>query len=176
MFGQYFLLKAWLIGVAAAVFLQPLSAFASGCHVTPAQALDSSISSLKGLDNEGYRLDSVRWDPLLQRQWAVVRSCEHPDLPPLMLPVNRFGQRASAKALFLIVHAGDIVHIESQEEFVRVEMTGIAEESGVVGGRVRVHVLRPQMNLLVREQTGFDSSRRPLQTIVRGPHQVEIAQ
>jgi hypothetical protein len=93
-----------------------------------------------------------------------------------MLPVNRYGQHVPVKTLFPVVHAGDIVHIESQEEFVRVEMTGVAEESGVVGGRVRVHVLRPTTNLLVREQIGFGGGGRLLHTIVRGPHQVEIAQ
>jgi hypothetical protein len=178
-----FYIQAALLGGATGMTLLPAAAahaLPADCRATPAQVLEQAAtrSSKPLTGSEGYRLESVRWDPLLQKRWAVVSSCSRPDLPPVMLPMQTAyeidsRQQDPPKAVFPVVHAGDVVHILIQEESVRMEMTGIADETGPLGRRVRVHLLRPSAGFAMNE-SGFDGGSRPMLAVIRGPHEVEI--
>jgi hypothetical protein len=113
---------------------------------------------------------------LLRRQWAIISSCEHPEFPSLTLPVSERAteHKDGAMTPFSIVHAGDVVLVWSQEAFVRIEMTGVAEGNAALGDRIRIHLLRP--STVSAEGANFAQNVGPLFGIVRGPHEVEIRQ
>jgi hypothetical protein len=73
---------------------------------------------------------------------------------------------------FSIVHAGDVVLVWSQEAFVRIEMTGVAEGNAAMGDRIRIHLIRP--STMSSEGTNFAHNAERLFGIVRGAHEVEI--
>jgi hypothetical protein len=129
------------------------------------------------LQEDGYRVQSMRYDPVLDRNWAVIAICGHPERPTFVVPVDspaadhsELGSRGNAvirdqKAA--IVHAGDLVQAWRQEPNLRLEVAGRAEESGIIGSHVRVRVLH----------SGFESGQPLTVTgIVRGPGNVEIFQ
>jgi len=64
------------------------------------------------------------------------------------------------------IHAGDMVRLWKQENHLRIEVSGIAQESGARGSRVRVKLLRSGLDGHQQEQTLFG--------IVRGQRDVEI--
>jgi len=65
------------------------------------------------------------------------------------------------------VHAGEIVQAWQQGPTLRLEVAGRAEESGIIGSRIRIRVLH----------AGFESGQPLTVTgIVRGPRNVEILQ
>lgn len=174
----FYLRVAVTCGAAGVVLLHATSASSlmAGCHATPAQTIETGRSSAEGAaSTSGYRLEAVRWDPLLQQRWALVSICGRPDLPHLMLPLQRATTRDGISTTpFPVVHVGDVVHIVSQEEFMRMELTGIAEENGVLGARVRVHLLQPGAIGAPPTQTVFNSGNRSMQVVIRGPHEAEI--
>lgn len=146
----------------------------AACVRTPAMALqvmkDESASGTMLSQGEGYRITTIRRDPLLHQRWAMVASCGHPERPliALSLPEQKIDavpadrQRSNP---FPIVHAGDLVQLLAQEKNLRMQIAGRAEESGSLGSKVRVRLLN----------SGFDI--RPEQTfigIVRGPGKIEI--
>jgi len=147
----------------------------SGCWATRALALEPALArpteSLRG-----FRVTALRWDPLLQQQWAIVSSCERPELPSLTLPVPEKISRHKGvtKTSLSIVHSGDVVRVWSQETFVRIEMTGVAEENAALGDRVRIHLLRPPT--AVFEGADFAANTETLFGVARGAHEVEIKQ
>jgi hypothetical protein len=72
-----------------------------------------------------------------------------------------------------VVHAGDVVRITQQDTAMRMELTGVAEESGTVGGRVRVHMLHA-MKTVPEYQGTWKGGPMKMLAIVCGPHEVEI--
>jgi hypothetical protein len=123
----------------------------------------------------GYRIASIRWDPLLRQRWAKLVSCAHPERPAiamLMQPLKQDGAPStSAEAIrqaapFPVVHAGDLVRLWSQDGNLRIEVSGIAEGSGATGNMIRVRLLRSGLEGQYREQI--------LQGIVHGPRDVEM--
>jgi hypothetical protein len=183
--GFLFYLRIAVSGSAGVVLLHTTCAYSlmQGCRATPAL----TIGVAAGLSevprwSEGYRLEAVRWDPLLQQRWAIVTFCGRPGLPKLMLPMQKAAigpgleHDSSPTALFPVVHAGDVVRILRQEEFLRIELSGIAEENGVLGERVRIHLLRPAMPGSSPVEAGFDGGSGSMLAVIRGPHIVEIGQ
>jgi hypothetical protein len=120
------------------------------------------------LQQKGYRTTSVRWDPLLGQQWATIASCDHPERPSIALLMS--SPRATTEEVsptpFPIVHAGDLVRLWKQENDLRIEASGIAAESGATGRRIRVRLLRSDLDGQLQEQALFG--------IVRGKGDVEI--
>jgi hypothetical protein len=136
------------------------------CARTPELALRTRQSGFS--QGEGYRVASMRWDPLLNQHWAMIASCSHPERPAFALRISD-GESASesraAQTPFPVVHAGDVVQLWSQEHNLRIEAAGRAEESAAAGGRVRVRLLH----------TGFDPGQEQTMIgIVRGAGDVEI--
>jgi flagella basal body P-ring formation protein FlgA len=66
----------------------------------------------------------------------------------------------------LLVHAGDRVRLWSQDERVRIEISGVVEQSARVGDRVMVQVTRRN------EETGMSVER--ISGIVRAAGDVEM--
>ncbi|MEO6816003.1 MAG: flagella basal body P-ring formation protein FlgA [Edaphobacter sp.] len=126
-------------------------------------------------EGKGYRVTSIRWDPVLNQRWATVVRCGHPEWPSLSL---RTGETNTASRLPVtqiqeedaqsgpLVHAGDIVHLWRQENLLRIEVTGVAEESGRLGKLIRVRLLR--------RDTDDQSIEEQFTGIVRGPADVEM--
>lgn len=158
----------------------PALAFDVGCARTPQLAVGMGrtvIPEQVPLQHDGYRMQSMRYDPVLDRQWAVIAICGHPERPTFAVPVDfplaDHAERASHANVVIrdqkvaVVHAGDLVQAWRQEPNLRIELAGRAEESGMIGSHVRVRVLH----------SGFDSGQPLTVTgIVRGPGNVEIFQ
>jgi flagella basal body P-ring formation protein FlgA len=66
----------------------------------------------------------------------------------------------------MVVRAGEMVRLWSQDGLSRMETTGVAQESGVVGKRIRVRLLRQGMN--------SDEVEKFLSGVVDGPGSVEM--
>jgi hypothetical protein len=149
------------------------SSLHSECRATPEEAVDSS-SSQKDVALQGFRVSALRWDPFLQQQWAVVISCAHPALPPLTLRVPGGSSRHvdTMKASLPVIRRGDVIHAWSQEPFVRIERTGVAEGDAALGDRVRIRIIRSLSTDAA--ETGISNNNETLSGIVRGRHNVEI--
>lgn len=151
-------------------------AFDANCAKTPQLAIRASKSNVAEslpLRDTGYRVQSIRYDPVLNQQWAVVANCGHPEQPTVALLVGsvRANQLAAPHdmndARITVVHAGEVVQAWQQGPNLRIEVAGRAEESGVIGSRVRIRFLH----------CGFESGQPLTVTgIVRGPGNVEIIQ
>jgi hypothetical protein len=176
--SSFFLVSA-LVAIASTVSCSRAFAGNSVCARTPELALKAT-SAHGGVKNtsgeDGYRIKAVRWDPLLSQHWAMIESCQHPERPVVALPLSEFAPKSisalahrgdqSAPLPFPVIHAGDLVQMWRQEQDLRIEIAGRAEESAAIGSRVRIRLLR----------SGFEFGTEQIVTgIVRGPGDVEIA-
>lgn len=172
-------MRSFLASVALTVGA-PL--FASGlvCARTPELAVKlahaTKIDPMPLQDN-GYRVEAIRQDPVLKQRWAIVASCGHPERPSVAVRISEPSTPAvpdyphegnrTVEHPFPVIHAGDLVQTWKQEENLRIEMAGRAEENGTIGSYVRVRLLH----------SGFDTAQEQTITgIVRGPGDVEMAQ
>lgn len=158
----------------------PLMAFDAACARTPQLAVRAARSSANEqlpLQANGYRVQSMRYDPVLDRQWAIIASCGHPERPTFAVAVDSPVATSSGATLHghlalqdrraAVVHAGEVVQAWQQEPNLRLEVVVRAEESGGIGSHVRIRVLH----------SGFESGQpRTVIGIVRGPGNVEIVQ
>jgi len=170
--------------VGAISFLIFLEAFVvsstrATCYSTPRAAVDAiATSSLfpQALNSDGYKVTGVQLDQVMGRRWAMISNCAHPEWPAFALPTNRGvsfialqevgnslteGAKASP-----VVRAGDIVRLWRQESLVRIEVTGVSEESGGLDKTIRVRV--------VRRNADDQTTPQQLSGVVRGPSNVEI--
>jgi hypothetical protein len=155
-----------LLGMASA-------AWAADCARTPAAAVKSAgtvSSPLPG--SQGYRVASLRWDPVMRQSWATIVSCGHPEWPGTSLRTGEANHAAHAVSAQVredrspVIRAGDTVELWRQEDLLRIEVTGVAEQSGSVGETIRVRLLRRAgSNQSVEEQ---------FSGIVRGRADVEM--
>jgi hypothetical protein len=110
---------------------------------------------------------------VMQQSWATIVSCGHPEWPGISL---RTGDETSDGLRGLItafrversplVRAGDVVELWRQEDLLRIEVSGVAEQSGSMGETIRVRLLRrPGSNQSGEEQ--FNG-------VVRGRADVEM--
>lgn len=105
----------------------------------------------------GYRLAGVSRDVFGGRRWAEVRSCKHPERPSVLVALEdgrpageahpnedtavvRMGH-ADGRHWEVLVRAGSRVTLVSAEAMVRMEVMGVAVESGAAGERVRVRLV-----------------------------------
>ncbi len=147
----------------------------SVCAGTPAAAIKSGAMTLPVLEGNGYRMTGVRWDPVLQQSWATIVRCGHTEWPGFSLPMGETNMNTASRGLAAqvreehyldvpVVHAGDIVQIWWQEDVLRIEVTGVAEQSGGLGKAIRVRLLR---------RNTADQSIEEFTGIVRGRSDVE---
>jgi hypothetical protein len=131
-----------------------------------------------GCGAEGYRVVARRWDALLERNLEVRQDCAHPEWPTRLVALGSAGARPMAHggsvrtnevaqvAAPLLVHAGDHVRLWSQDEMVRIEMSGVVEQSARSGDRVIVQIMRQS------DDTGMSVER--IAGTVRGAGDVEM--
>jgi hypothetical protein len=150
---------------------------ASGvCASTPVAAVSLSETgggqAMQG--DDGYRVTSVHWDPLLRQGWAMVARCGHPEWPEVALPTRVSSwalKREEGTALIgvvdvpLVVRAGDTVRLWRRENELRIEVAAVAEESGSLGKSIRVRLVRAGMD---------GQAERQMTGVVRGPADVEM--
>jgi hypothetical protein len=170
-------MRKFVICWIAMLSLRTVSVLAEAvCAVTPAAAIESSGTvSLSMPMGESYRVTSIHWDPVLRQSWATIARCDHPEWPKFTLRAgerNAVFTRLAAQVrderlpTLPVVRAGDIVRLWRQEDLLRIEVTGVAEESGSVGKTIRVRLLRRKMD--------GQSEEKQFTGIVRGPSDVEM--
>ncbi|MBN9617902.1 MAG: hypothetical protein BGO25_16500 [Acidobacteriales bacterium 59-55] len=150
----------------------------TGCAKTPAAAMQrfrAASSVPANTEGPGYRVTGIRPDPVLGQTWVSIANCEHPDWPEASFRVEGFDGVSSRRVeraradLFPsvpVVRAGDIVRLWRQEDLLRIEVTGVAEQSGGIGKMIRVRLLRRSMDDGPKDEE--------LTGIVRGPSDVEM--
>jgi hypothetical protein len=124
---------------------------------------------------DGYRILARTWDAVLKRDWDLRQDCAHPDWPARLALANSVMSRGPVSPAELapavtplLVHAGDPVRLWMQDRSVRIEMTGVAEQSARSGERVTIRVEQQT------EDAGISVQRIP--GIVRGQGDVEMEQ
>ena len=137
----------------------------------------------------GYRLQSTRWDALLQRGWATVVSCDHPERPGITVAMVDPAREALATALpasiaapgtavvarpvsvvrgptVPVVRAGDVVHVFRNEEMAQIEFSGVAQANGNPGDVIRVRIKHAVSDEPIQDQY--------IAAVVRGPRLLEM--
>jgi hypothetical protein len=135
---------------------------------------ETGAASSPGAAGSGYRVTGVHQDPVLHQRWVTVASCDHPEWPELSLQVHKSSNspsqqmaRVSEDVLVApLIHAGDVVRLWRQEDLLRIEVTGMAEDNGRSGDTIRVRLLR--------RKTDDQSIDQEFKGIVRGPSDVEM--
>jgi hypothetical protein len=127
--------------------LRLLSAGAAIAWSNPLPAQSVCISG-------GYRVIGRSWDAVLNTAWELRQDCAHPEWPGRTVAVLGSGLSARSRGLLntspqasplflpLLIHAGDPVRLWQRDARVRIEMSGIAEQSAHSGERVVVRVTR----------------------------------
>ena len=163
-----------VVGLSSGVLMIAPTASAV-CASSPVAAVSLSETggekTMKG--DDGYRVMSVRWDPVLQQGWAMVARCGHPEWPEVALPTRlsslawkrEEGTAIGVVDLPLVVRAGDAVRLWRRENELQIEVAAIAEESGGVGKSIWVRLVHAGMEGQVERQ---------MVGIVRGPADVEM--
>ena len=126
------------------------------CYRTAAEAAEQT--GVRGV--AGYRLESERRDLYAGTRWVLVRSCEHPERPavvvlvgtsalpglferptaiPISIPIPTVTHAQPARVL--VLQAGTRVRVVTDEGLVRVEQPGVALAGGAAGERVRVRLV-----------------------------------
>jgi hypothetical protein len=127
-------------------------------------------------DLSAYRVSSIQSDPVLGKRWAMMISCEHSEWPVIALPVDNTGpfhwpqcpgrDSSTDAPPKPTVHIGETIRAWKNENLLRIEVAGVAEEDGELGRKIRVRILRP----------AYSNASPPehLSGTVRGPGNVEI--
>jgi hypothetical protein len=150
----------------------------AACYSTPQIAADTVATghlSTQALKSDGYRVAKVQLDRVLGNRWVMIASCGHPEWPAFALVTNNAdlpvppqeatNPLAEKTQQRPAVRAGEIVRVWRQGTLLRIEATGVSEESGGLGKTVRVRLLSRNTD---------DQSVSELSGIVRGPSDVEI--
>ena len=151
----------------------------AACYNTPRiaiDALETNPPSSSVVENTGFRVMRIQSDPTLGQRWAMIVSCDHPEWPAFAIPTTgKASSKASQEAESLLaddikavplVRAGDVVGLWRRENFLRIEVAGISEDSGGLGKTIRVRLLR--------RNTDDQSTPVEFFGVVRGPSNVEI--
>jgi hypothetical protein len=117
--------------------------------------LASSLPALaqSGCGSSGFRVVARRWDAVLKMGWELRQDCMHPEWPARSVATAALASEGVIKPIVemrdsalivqpLLVRAGDTVRLWQQNETVRIEMSGVAEQSARNGERVVVRVMR----------------------------------
>jgi hypothetical protein len=174
----------WLtcVYIVSSFALQEISMASSlraACYSTPRAAIDALVTNSSfspTLKNDGYQVTSIQSDQVLERRWAKIARCGHPEWPVSALPANGVGSLASPQKTehFMaeglravpVVRAGDVVQLWRQESLLRIEVAGVSEESGGLGKTIRVRLLH--------RNTDDQAVRERVSGVIRGPSNVEM--
>jgi hypothetical protein len=126
----------------------------------------------------GHRVIARRWDAVLRVGWELRQDCTHPGWPARMVAIGSLSGSESELRIHvasnepapivqpLLVCAGDRVRLWMQDDRVRIEMSGVAEQSARNGERVSVRITQQIENAGL---TTYSVSG-----IVRGAGEVEM--
>ena len=170
------------VGIISLFTLQGMSIGSSSraaCYSTPRAAIDALIAKSSfspTIKNDGYQVTRIELDQVLGRRWAMIARCDHPEWPVVALPTNGASLLASTEETERsvtaglrtapVVRAGDVVRLWRQENFLRIEVAGVSEESGGLGKTIRVRLLH--------RNTDDQSIPERYLGIIRGPLDVEM--
>jgi hypothetical protein len=113
-----------------------------------------SAQSNSGCTPAGYRVIAHRRDAVLRMNWELRQDCAHPEWPARAVAASDVAEYPPLHTLLvanpeapplpqpLLVHAGNLVRLWQQDRTVRIEMSGIAEQSAHEGDRVVVRITR----------------------------------
>jgi hypothetical protein len=166
-------------GTSAALLTGILLAGGAAAWPGTAVAQAQAVAAVQaGCGAQGYRVVARQWDVLLGRSWELRQECAHPEWPARLVAGSAAGTGATARDGVagtkevaqivppLLVHAGERVRLWSQDERVRIEMSGVVEQSARGGERVVVQIARQS------EDSGMTVER--IGGIVRGAGDVEM--
>jgi hypothetical protein len=166
-------------GTSAALLTGILLAGGAAAWPGTAVAQAQAVAAVQaGCGAQGYRVVARQWDVLLGRSWELRQECAHPEWPARLVAGSAAGTGATARDGVagtkevaqivppLLVHAGERVRLWSQDERVRIEMSGVVEQSARGGERVVVQIARQS------EDSGMTVER--ISGIVRGAGDVEM--
>jgi hypothetical protein len=170
------------VGIIALFTLQGISMAGSpraACYSTPRKAIDALVansSNSPALKDDGYRVTRIESDQVLGLKWAMIARCGHPEWPLVALPANGASSVASTQEMERsvsdglnktpVVRAGDIVRLWRQENYLRIEVAGVSEESGYLGKTIRVRLLH--------RNTDDQFIPERFLGVIRGPLDVEM--
>ena len=154
---------------------------AAPCASTPAAALLAAAKNVPAVHTivatDGYRVEEVRWDLFLRRQWAVIQRCGHTEQPSFMVRTELEAQSPPKSFLELrndvalpVVQTGDLVRFWKRDGSAQIQLIATAEENGALGGRVRVRLAG------LPDADGQLGQPRYFAGVVRGPADVEMGQ
>lgn len=162
------------VGLALALFaLSTTCLRATDCGNPPAVP-PSLAAETKAALGEDYKLAYIRRDAILHETWGIYRSCSYPTQPARILRLTATDEE-QLRLLAIpipVIHAGEKVRLQNSEENLRMQLVGVAEQTGSIGERIRVHL-----------QTGDSVSGAneakvrwgaKLTAVVVGPHEAEI--
>jgi hypothetical protein len=158
------------------------------CYSTPHSALEALAAGAaiaaelpngesKNVEaKNGYRVSTIKLDPVLGLRWAMIANCAHPEWPAFavsanatsLIPVRQTPQPSpanSAKAV-PVVRAGESVRLWWQGNLCRFDVAAVSEENGGLGKTIRVRLLH--------RATEEQSAPQQFFGIVRGPSDVEM--
>ena len=156
--------------------MDALCAIVFACAV--ALSCGSTFAQDAAVCENGYRVIAHRWDPVLRMGWEMRQDCAHPDWPARLASVASIAAGPVAVSRLampidqapavepLLVRAGDQVRLWLVDGPVRIEMSGVAEQSARNGTHVIVQITRQS------DDAGLTVRRIP--GIVRGAGDVEM--
>ena len=130
--------------------------FLVGCCCLPGRAETACFHSVREAalqagvrDGEGFRLEGIRLDRVGGGRWARVVSCLHVERPGIAVRladdrVTVGGILPAASKLMspgrTLVAIGSVVQVVRMEANVRLELVGVAQNSGSLGDAIKVRV------------------------------------
>lgn len=111
-----------------------------GCAPT-AEAAVARILGREAMEIEsatGFKVISLRKDPLRKRNWAIVASCNDAARP--MVAIELADDRVGTMREMPKVRIGDRVSVMSARDASRMELVGVAEDSGAGQDVIRVRL------------------------------------
>ncbi len=109
---------------------------------------------------------AIHWDPVLHQQWLTTTNCSHPERPAQakLMFTSTSRSRSTQPDKPLAVRAGDRIRLTYHQSTTRMELTGVAEESGAVGSTIHARLAQPTPSANIPEA----------KAIVRGPSEAEL--
>ncbi len=146
------------------------------CYSTPRLAINAITTPSPASEtptNTGYRVAKILADPILRVRWAIISNCARPEWPQVVLSVpagisiqSQNAEPSITKIELPVVRAGEIVRLWKDEGIVRIEVTGVSEESGGIGKKIQVRLLR--------KSNEDEAASTVFPGIIRGPSNVEM--
>jgi hypothetical protein len=133
---------AWMVLFNSQNAFAALIPDGAGCAPTAEAAVARILSKAAGSGSAaGFKVVAVRTDSLRKRSWAIVASCSDASWPmvaiELAADVATFSHTTAAQGQ---VRIGDRVVVQQDNQQSRIELAGVAEDSGALRDLIRVRL------------------------------------